>query len=79
MWLPCLRIVRIRHLQELQRVEERESPWGFTEQKYVAKRGGKVAATARRELEKQLGQSVVTRQNAKALYSPEQTPQIEEQ
>ena len=45
----------------------------------VAKRGGKVAATARRELEKQLGQSVVTRQNAKALYGPEQPPQIEEQ
>ena len=60
-------------------LSQKVDPKGFTEQKSVAKRGGKVAATARRELEKQLGQSVVTRQNAKALYSPEQTPQIEEQ
>lgn len=60
-------------------LSQKVDPKGFTEQKSVAKRGGKVAATARRELEKQLGQSVVTRQNAKALYGPEQPPQIEEQ
>jgi hypothetical protein len=60
-------------------LSQKVDPKGFTEQKSVAKRGGKVAATARRELEKQLGQSVVTRQNAKALYSPEDTNKIEEQ
>ena len=43
------------------------------------KRGGKVAATARRELEKQLGQSVVTRQNAKALSGSDIPKEIEEQ
>ena len=54
-------------------------PNGFSEQKSVAKRGGRVAATARKELEKQLGRSVVTRQNAKALQGPEEPEQIEEQ
>ena len=60
-------------------LSQKVDPKGFTEQKSVAKRGGKVAATARRELEKQLGQSVVTRQNAKALYSPDNPKEIEEQ
>ena len=54
-------------------------PNGFSEQKSVAKRGGRVAATARKELEKQLGRSVVTRQNAKALQGPGEPEQIEEQ
>ena len=60
-------------------LSQKVDPKGFTEQKSVAKRGGKVAATARRELEKQLGQSVVTRQNAKVLYGPEDSKEIEEQ
>lgn len=60
-------------------LSQKVDPKGFTEQKSVAKRGGKVAATARRELEKQLGQSVVTRQNAKALYGPEAPNEIEDQ
>ena len=60
-------------------LSQKDNPKGFSEQKSVAKRGGKVAATARRELEKQLGQSVVTRQNAKALYGPEVPKEIEEQ
>ena len=60
-------------------LSQKVDPKGFTEQKSVAKRGGKVAATARRELEKQLGQSVVTRQNAKPLQSPEAPEEIEDQ
>jgi hypothetical protein len=60
-------------------LSQKVDPKGFTEQKTVAKRGGKVAATARRELEKQLGESVVTRQNAKALYGPDTPKEIEEQ
>lgn len=60
-------------------LSQKVDPKGFTEQKTVAKRGGKVAATARKELEKQLGKSVVTRQNAKALYSPDTPKEIEEQ
>ena len=60
-------------------LSQKVDPKGFTEQKSVAKRGGKVAATARRELEKQLGQSVVTSRNAKALYGPDTPKEIEEQ
>ena len=60
-------------------LSQKVDPKGFTEQKSVAKRGGKVAATARKELEKQLGQSVVTRKNAKALYGPEAPKEIEDQ
>jgi len=60
-------------------LSQKVDPKGFIAQKSVAKRGGKVAATARRGLEKQLGQSVVTRQNAKALYGPEAPKEIEEQ
>ena len=36
-------------------LSQKIDPNGFTEQKSVAKRGGHVAATARHELEKQLG------------------------
>lgn len=60
-------------------LSQKVDPQGFTEQKTVAKRGGKVAATARRELEKQLGQSVITRQNAKSLYGQEAPKEIDEQ
>ena len=60
-------------------LSQKVDPQGFTEQKTVAKRGGKVAATARRELEKQLGQSVVTSQNAKSLYGHETPKEIDEQ
>ena len=60
-------------------LSQKIDPKGFSEQRSVAKRGGRVAATARKELEKQLGQSVVSRQNAKALYSPEEPKEIEEQ
>ena len=60
-------------------LSQKVDPKGFTEQKSVAKRGGKVAATARKELEKQLGQSVVTRQNAKALFGQDSPKEIEDQ
>ena len=59
-------------------LSQKIDPKGFSEQKSVAKRGGKVAATARQELEKQLGQSVVTSQNAKSLYGPETPKEIAE-
>ena len=60
-------------------LSQKVDPQGFTEQKTVAKRGGKVAATTRRELEKQLGQSVITCQNAKSLYGQEAPKEIDEQ
>ncbi len=48
-------------------LSQKEDPKGFIEQTVIAKKGGNVAATARRALEKQLGRSVVTKQNAKSL------------
>lgn len=50
-------------------LSQKEDPRGFKEQTVIAKKGGNVAATARKALEKQLGRSVVTKQNAKFLKS----------
>ena len=51
-------------------LSQKIDPQCFNQQKSVAKRGGHVAATARRELEKQLGQSVVTKDNADQVQNP---------
>ncbi|QOX77428.1 Bro-N domain-containing protein [Trichlorobacter lovleyi] len=44
-------------------ISQTEKPGTFEENKRVAKRGGRVAGTARRETEKELGRSVVSKQN----------------
>lgn len=44
-----------------------ENPNGLDENKVIAQKGGQVAKTARDALEKQLGESVITRQNAIGL------------
>lgn len=44
-------------------ISQKEKPETFTKSKKVAKRGGGVAGTARRETEKELGRSVVTGDN----------------
>ena len=44
-----------------------ERPIGLEENKNVAKRGGTVAGNARRDLELQLGRSVITNKNAAQL------------
>jgi len=48
-------------------ISQKEKPETFDKSKKVAKRGGRVAGTARKETEKELGRSVVTGQN----YLPE--------
>ena len=58
-------------------LSQKLDPKGFKQQKTVAKRGGKVAATARKELETQLGRSVISRNNAKSLYSSESIQEID--
>ncbi len=45
-------------------ISKREQPEGFEENKKVAKRGGKVAGTARENVEKELGESVISPLNA---------------
>ena len=44
-----------------------ENPYGLEENQLVAKKGGRVAGNARREIEKETGKSVITSQNAKQL------------
>lgn len=60
-------------------LSQKIDPKGFNQQKSVAMRGGKVAATARKELEDQLGQSVISRNNAKSLYESKSLGIIEDQ
>ena len=49
-------------------IARNENPKGLSENKSVAQRGGSVAKSAREDLEKQLGQSVVTPLNAKDYF-----------
>ena len=44
-------------------ISQKEKPETFSKNKTVAKRGGKVAGTARKEAEGELGRSVVTKEN----------------
>ena len=44
-------------------ISQNEQPDSFNENKKVARRGGAVAGTARKETEKELGRPVVSRQN----------------
>ena len=44
-----------------------ENPYGLKENQLVARKGGRVAGNARREIEKETGKSVITSQNAKQL------------
>lgn len=44
-------------------ISKKEKPDTFDKSKKVARRGGRVAGTAREETEKELGHSIVTQQN----------------
>ena len=48
-------------------ISARMNPETFTESRKVAKRGGSIAGNARRELEEELGESVITSKNATQL------------
>jgi len=48
-------------------ISQKEHPKTFTQNKQVAHRGGRVAGAARKELETQTGNRIVTRLNAKSL------------
>lgn len=51
-------------------LSQKEEPETFTQNKAVAKRGGKVAGIARKETEKELGRSVVSSQNYLSTTRP---------
>ena len=44
-------------------ISQKEKPNTFTKNKKVAKRGGKIAGNARKETEKELNRSVISKQN----------------
>lgn len=46
---------------------KKENPQGLQENQTIAKRGGNIAGDARKNLEKQLGESIITSQTAKEL------------
>ena len=48
-------------------ISQSSEPTGFDQNKSVARRGGNIAGNARKELEKELGHSVITSQNAMQL------------
>lgn len=44
-------------------ISQKEKPETFNKNKNVARRGGKVAGNARKDTEKELGRSVIAKQN----------------
>jgi len=53
-------------------ISKKHKPEGLPENKKVAKRGGKVAKTARNEIEKDIGESVISNKNSKHLQNKKQ-------
>lgn len=50
-------------------ISKNEDPEGFIPSKNVAKRGGKIAGNTRKEIEDQLGKTVISSKNAKQLLA----------
>jgi hypothetical protein len=55
-------------------ISQTEKPETFEKSKKVARRGGSVAGTARRETEKELGRSIVSKQN----YLPKKPREVDD-
>lgn len=61
-------------------LSQNENPTTFDHSRDIARRGGGVARAARNELEKQLGRSVISHENAKTLLNaPDKPMQIDDQ
>jgi len=57
-------------------LSKNEDPKGFLPSENVAKRGGKIAGNTRKEIENQLGKSVISTKNAKQLLHEKKKKQI---
>ena len=57
-------------------ISQKEKPETFPKNKQVAKRGGRVAGNARRETEKELGESIISKQNFLDKLSDEETTSL---
>ena len=60
-------------------LSKKRNPKGLDQNKKVAKDGGQVAKETRQRMEKELGRSIVSPNNAKALESPDKPKEIDEQ
>lgn len=60
-------------------ISKNEDPKTFAHSRNIAARGGGVARAAREELEKQLGHSVISNDNAKTLQNPQKPKEIDDQ
>lgn len=56
---------------------KKHKPYGFKENKEIAKRGGKIAENTRKDLEKELGENIITNKNALNYNYIEEKKQIE--
>ena len=56
-------------------ISTQEKPNTFTKNKIVAKRGGNVAGNARKQTEKEIGRSIVSKRNY--LHTPEKIKNID--
>lgn len=54
-------------------ISQTEKPDTFDKNRKVARRGGSVAGTARKETEKELGRSIVSKENFLAKKLPEKS------
>ncbi len=59
-------------------ISQNEDPKTFEHSRDIAKRGGSVARAARNELEKQLGKSIISKDNSKSLAT-RQPKEIDDQ
>lgn len=59
-------------------ISQNEDPKTFEHSRNIAKRGGGVARAARNELEKQLGKTIISKENSKTLIG-KQTREIDDQ
>lgn len=50
-------------------ISEKEEPNSFDTSKEAAKRGGNVAGAARKQAEKELGRSIINKENAKEIFA----------
>lgn len=60
-------------------LSKKRNPKGLDQNKKVAKDGGRVAKETRQKMEKELGRSIVSPNNAKALQSTDKPKEIDEQ
>lgn len=60
-------------------LSRKRNPQGLEQNKKVAKDGGRVAKETRQRMEKELGRSIISKQNAKSLLPPEEPEEIDGQ